>query len=368
MSDAVLADLAALVSGRAGARERLERLDEQAAAHAIAVAREHGVEAWLVAAVSAGAVAVQGSAQRSRFIAARTRTRADLQKLGAVLDSVAPGWVVVKGQALAEDLYPRPHFRHAIDTDVLVAPADFESAVDTLIDSGWRLIDRNWPLLSQTHPGELRLRSPSGELLDLHWNLLNTPALRRRFPIETAGLLAGRRRLASGLPVLAPADQLAHLGIHGALSGANRLVWLLDAALAASAIEDWPAAQTRIRQLGAAGPTSLVLRRSWTWLGPSGPDLRAGIGWGLLCRVVDRLSPMAIDPHRPALSRAFARSVGRTTPRTLGEFAGHGAARLRGHDRQPAGLTDPDDVSSPLHPVENPDARRAYFAAVTATR
>ena len=238
--------------------------------------------------------------------------------------------------------------------------------LEVLQRDGWRLIDRNWPLLMTSRPGQLRLVSPSGSLLDLHWHLLNNPRLRGEFPISSKEILARRRVLPSGLPSLDAVDQLVHLAIHGALSGANRLSWLADAGLAARSFNDWSAVDDVAAAFGARAcaqpdPAAGAPMARDSVL-PSGT---ADAAWQALCRTVDRISPLVADPDRPAAGRSFARSVRATPARSVAEFARHGLAFARtGARRRSSPLADPANPASPLHVVDDPHARERYLATV----
>src|SRR5262249_5413405 len=134
-------------------------------------------------------------------------------------------WLVLKGPALAHSVYPRPDLRQGVDLDVLVPPARFGDVLVALEAAGFTLLDRNWPLVAARVPGELRIRAPQGVLVDLHWAVLDDPALHRPFRLPVPGLLERARWLdRAGCCALSAVDQLVHLGVHGALSGANRLV------------------------------------------------------------------------------------------------------------------------------------------------
>jgi hypothetical protein len=366
--------LCTMVTDPAAAHARLAQLTTVEAGALSSVARAHGVEAWLAATVPDTMPWQAAREQRTRFLAARTRAVAELRAIGATLAAVGCEWVALKGQALAEDVYPRPHLRYGVDIDVLVDPALFRDAVDALVADGWRLLDANWPLFLQTLPGELRLRSPTGALLDLHWHLLSVRELRTSFRLPTRGLLARRRVLASGLPALDPADQLVHLGVHGALSGATRLSWLVDAGLAARSGVDLAVVSERARVARAGTALAIVLLRARAWLNTPAPsDLLArigvGAGWRGACWLVDQISPLDARPDDPSLARAFARSARQSQAATIGEFARHGAAWLRSgarRDRTESPLHNPADARSPLHPVDDPMSREGYFAAVSA--
>jgi hypothetical protein len=240
---------------------------------------------------------------------------------------------------------------------------------------GWRPLDVNARLLRRTQPGQLRLCSPRGSLLDLHWHVLDSPRLRREFALPTTELLDRRRVLPSGVPVLDPVDQLLHVAVHAALSGANRLLWLADAGLAARQISSWRLAGRTAEAAGASAALVLVLDRARRWLGtpsvpPASGALPTGSGaWRTMCVAVDRLSPLGARPDAPAIGRSFARSTRSTPIRSLIEFVRHGMAYARsglGRAPMPSPLLDPASPESLLHPVDDADARRQYLAAVTS--
>ena len=372
---AVVRLLASLVSTTTADTRRtlLEPLSPSEIGAVHAVARAHGVEPWLACSVPSpdGAWAAVAE-QRLGFAAAHVRELAALREIDAILADLDCPWLVVKGRALAEDLYPRPDMRHNVDMDVLVPPTRFGDVLNALQDHRWRLLDRNWPLAAAMVPGELRLRSPRGDLLDLHWHLLASPAMRAQFRLPTSHLLGRRRWLASGLPVLHEVDQLVHLGAHGALSGADRLVWLLDAGLAARRISDWDAVASATRDASLGCLLALVLARGRHVLGTPAPPkalsrMGASPAWRLACRVVDRVSPLGSQPDRPALARSFARSARRSTTASLLEIASHGLAWLRSGARRtrPASpLADPHDERSPLYVADDAAAMNLYLAVV----
>lgn len=356
----------------------------------IDLARAHGVEAWLagmLAGMLAGADPETGhehpawaelAAQRLRFVAAAGAARVLVTDFAAVADPRGIDWAVLKGLAAAETLYPKVSMRYGVDTDVLVRPGDFERCVAALESAGWIVVDCNWPLLARTEPAQLRLRSPAGGLLDLHWHLIAERGHRRAVRLDTDELLGRRLALASGLVGLDPVDQALHLGVHAALSGADRLTWLLDTALAAARVRSagrWAELVDRAHRSATAPALALVLLRAVRWLpelaGPvadsAGLGALAGPGWRRFCRSVDRVSPLGEDPRRPSLARAVARSVRGSGAASLAEVLRHGSAYLRAGApgaRQEAWLSDPTDPRSSLYPVDAPAARSRYFTAV----
>ena len=202
--DRCLRTLAGTLATASNAAAILREVPDQQVPDLIALARAHGVEAWLAGHMPSKVGPWQPLAeQRIRFGANLARVRATVDWFAAVAERVGCEWVVVKGIALAEDVYRDPRLRFSVDVDVLVDPTAFRVVLEVLQRDGWRLIDRNWPLLMTSRPGQLRLVSPSGSLLDLHWHLLNNPRLRGEFPISSKEILARRRVLPSGVPALA---------------------------------------------------------------------------------------------------------------------------------------------------------------------
>ncbi|HET6210271.1 MAG TPA: nucleotidyltransferase family protein, partial [Jatrophihabitans sp.] len=327
---AALADLAAVLRAGPGSVQLLAGRTVEQAGALTGLAREHGVEAWLAGCAPLAEPAWSELAgQRPRFLAAQARTLAAVREFGALIDPAGIDWVVLKGPALAHSVYPRPDLRHYVDLDLLVPPAGFERTLAVLEAAGYQLVDRNWPLLARELPGELRLRSARGVLLDLHWSIFNDAGRRAAFNAPTADLLAGRRVLApAGFPALSATDQLVHAGVHAALSGGNRLGWLLDVHLAAARQTDWPAVVAAARRMGAGPSLALVLGRTSRLLDTALPagvlaELAGGRSWLAMAAVLDRLSPLQPDPARPALARSVARSVRGTGPASARELGRH---------------------------------------------
>lgn len=351
----------------------------------VATAREHGVEAWLAAATPPGEPrwAALGE-QRARFAAARLRRLSDLAELGAILTDLDCPWLSMKGEALSRSVYPRPDLRFGVDIDVLVAPRSFEAALAALLGSGYRLVDQNWPVIERIAPAQLKLSSPRGSLVDLHWHLLNEPGLRRAFTLPTGDLLARRRDLGAGVLGLAPIDQFVHVCLHAALSGGTRLSWLLDTALAYRSISPRPlpesgvpapdeeGALAAVRGTGAGAAVAVMLTRASRYLRlePSAAAFAVASerAWAAAARSVDRLSPLPADPNRPSVARSLARSVRPTSRAGGAELVRHGRGWLlagAAREYHKPGWHDPRDSASAMLAVPDPGARRRYFAAVT---
>ncbi|HJQ02112.1 MAG TPA: nucleotidyltransferase family protein [Jatrophihabitans sp.] len=380
-----LSELTAVLRARPGALPMLAGRTAEQADSVIQLARRHGVEAWLAGCAPLTEPAwAELARQRPRFLAAQARSLAAVREFGGLADRAGVRWLVLKGPALAHSVYPRPDLRHYVDLDLLVAPTDFERVLAELEAAGYHLVDRNWPLLARERPGELRLRSPRGVLLDLHWSIFNDATRRASFDAPTADLLDRSRVLAAGFPALSAADQLVHVGLHAALSGANRLGWLLDAHLAAGATgdgpsddrPDWPAVLAAAGRIGAGPSLAVVLGRTSRLLSTAVArevlvELAGGRGWLALAGGLDRLSPLQDDPARPALARSVARSVRATGPSSARELTRHAWLWVRsGAGRRyvrPAWL-DADNPASAMLDVPDPAARQRYLAAVADSR
>jgi hypothetical protein len=313
--------------------------------------------------------------QRVRFHAARLRTTAVAQDLDRALVGIGCPWLVFKGPALAQSVYPRPDLRFGVDLDVLVPPARFGAALSALTDdAGFELLDLNWPLIEHSAPGEVRVRSPRGVLVDLHWSVINDRSVRRVLRLGTDELLGRRRLLDGGLPALDDVDQLVHLGVHGALSGGTKLSWLLDADLAGRAIADWTDVLARCGATGTARMLAVILARAQrVWHTPvPAPVLRTlggGAVWRVISRGVDRASPIGPDPDQPSLARAWARGVRPSAGASLAEVARRGGDWIRSggpRTRSSSPVADAGDPRSPLHPVPDEAARARYLARVAA--
>jgi hypothetical protein len=363
--------LCRLIENPTSEQDALVALDSGTASALVSTARQHAVEAWLAEYAPQGEGAwAELAEQRARFVGHQMRSRAAIGQIDAVMAQLDIAWVVVKGPVLAEELYPRPRLRFGVDIDVLIPPARFGDAIDALSECGWHLIDRNWPLFVRTCPGELRMLAPNGALLDLHWHLLTGTDHRQAFALPTVELLERRRRLPSGLPALDPADQVVHLGLHAALGGATRLSWLLDLALAASAIPDFSTVISRSRPARASRPLFLGLGRARRWLPKTTPparELAVGASWPVLCSLVDRMSPLGPDPDEPSLARSFARSARESVPQSLSELTRHGAGWIRGgapRHRAESPILDQTDPRSPMFAVDDADVRAEFLELV----
>lgn len=228
----------------------------------------HGVAGPVRDHLVAAGRAVPAALEHERLAAPGRHLRAvdDLAAVARALDGALP-WLVVKGPVVAASWFGRPQLRSYDDVDLLVPGTRLGDALERLESAGAVVVDDDWEhYLRHGLPGELRLRMPSGGLLDVHWRPFYTERLTSRHPVTAPELLVRAVRADVGglsVPRLSPADALVHLCLHAALSGAARLSWLVDAERAVAtappspaelraAARRWRAGAAVVVQLGAA--------------------------------------------------------------------------------------------------------------------
>jgi len=369
-----LAPLLRLVSGLDPAETNalMSGWSDEAAAEVIELARIHQVEAWLAGCAPAEQECWhQLHAQRQRFAAARMRDGVEIDAFAEVMKTLDTPWAVLKGAALARTVYPRPQLRFGVDLDVLVPAPSVLDVVTELQARGYELLDLNWPLMLATRPGELKVRSARGVLIDLHWSIVNDARVRSHFKMRTDELLARRRVFDDGMAALSDVDQFLHVAVHAALSGGNRLSWLMDIGLSALAVTDWPAVTRRSSEAGIGPLLRVMLDRTTRYLRlgecADARPARNRSAWPVISQLVDRISPLRPDYDRPALNRSLARSTRRTAFSSMAELARHGSLWLRSgapravDDRE---WLDPASANSAMYAVDDPAARSRFFQQI----
>ena len=145
------------------------------------------------------------------------------------------GHLFLKGVTLNMLAYGSLAYKQAVDIDLLVAPGDYESAIQLLRGAGYRCIipgpePRIEEILlwvkSHKHSNWV---SPAGLSLELHNGLVDNPLLVQGLSVASP---AQRVEVAHGksLPTLAADELFAYLCAHGAAHGWARLKWLADVA------------------------------------------------------------------------------------------------------------------------------------------
>ncbi|WP_162606524.1 nucleotidyltransferase family protein [Jiangella asiatica] len=279
-------------------------------------------------------------------------------------------WATVKGPVLSEYAHPAPGLRTYTDVDVLVAPGELRTAARRLLDAGWQVIDFRDMLCNVETPGEMHLVSPAGVLVDLHWSLINMSPTRRRFSVDTEQLLGRRRTVSvagSATWTLDAADSLVHVCLHAALTGAHKMIWLLDADQLARRTERWDDVVDRALAWGAGPAVALVLARARAVLGtplPADLDRRLGIstGFRLVTATVDRLRPVPRLRRDASIPRLVARSVRSTGGRTLTTLGTRSLRGLTDRLRVTGARSGPPAVREPA----DGEAVEKYLSAVEA--
>lgn len=276
-------------------------------------------------------VALRESAPELSAVLQPDRVRATLvhlQACGALhqLDTLLPdiGWVTFKGPVFSELAHPLPGLRTYNDVDVLIAPSDLPEVSHRLWSAGWRLADYQDMLRNPQVPGEMHWISPGGALMDLHWSMINMASRRRLFTITTADLLRRRVPISLGSHsawTLDPTDSLIHACLHAALTGGNKLIYLIDVDRLSTKINDWSAVTARAKEWQAEAPVSLVLARARRVLRtdyPAGLEKRLGIPRTLrgLMALSDWVAPVPEARGNAGFSRFVARAIQPTIPAT----------------------------------------------------
>ncbi len=159
--------------------------------------------------------------------------------------------LVVKGEALAQTLYP-PATRARTDIDLWVAPKQFDLTRQLLISLG--LIAENNAFGALILP-EQRMIDPGGQVvIDLHLALFSRPALARSIQFEE--IFRSGQSLPGLQTIRAPnkADAIVIAALHRVAHHAferNRTIWLLDFVLLATDRANILGAIQSARKIGA---------------------------------------------------------------------------------------------------------------------
>lgn len=345
----------------------------------VAAAATHGVSGFVWRAVRSFGLQDRPDAQPLRIAAAvaagrHLRALAELERIEGALSGLP--WLLFKGPVLACLVHGSPTLRSPVDLDLLVPRACFGEAVAGLERAGYVVYERNWTLVRRAGLGSLRLHSPAGALVDLHWDLLNDRAERRAFAVSSAQALQRARTVRLGtVPArtLDPVDTVVHLALHAALAGAHRLVWLADVAAACRRLEaaELAAVPARALDWSVAPAVDLVLARSAAVLGREAlevPRPAAGLVWRVVAATADRVAPVSRWSGGRSVAAAVARSARAGSAASLRELAVHALAALRGHGGRPVPQTlfDQTDPASVAYPCGGAVERGAYLEEVGA--
>jgi Uncharacterised nucleotidyltransferase len=305
-------------------------------------------------------------------VAEHLQVGADLPTVARALDDAEVAWLVMKGPVLSFLAHAGAPLRPYGDLDVLVAPRDFGRALDALGDHGARLLDVNWALQRQARRSEATLVLPGGTSLDLHWHPVNDGPTRAAFPFDVDAALARRRHLqlnpALAVPAFDPVDNLLTVALHAALSGGDRLRWVLD--LDASVrVEppDWDLVVSRAAAAHIEVPVGIMLRRAVRLLGCPVPGttvtrLLGPPGPRYLWLGTERLATARAMATGRGTGRAVLSSLRPSVPATLAATGTTVTRHLRSRRTGRIG------GANPLETPSEESTRRVYLADVAAYR
>jgi hypothetical protein len=329
-----------------------------------ALVRRHRLAplAYVLAYRAGDASASAFEAEYGQAVAQQLVVTSVLRSLAGILDGIP--WAVVKGPVLSREAHPVVGVRSYQDVDLLVEPQALRTVLNRLLAAGWRHLDTNHPLLVDVMPGELHLRSREGVVMDLHWSLFNDVDTRAAFPVDVGELLR-RRCPAVGLGVarLQDEDVLLHLCLHAAVSGADRLLWLVDVdQWVRNHPPDWSAFAARVARARARGAVGTVLARARASLETPLPAEALSpmpAAWGRAVALVDRVQPVPAVAQDASWSKLVARAA---RDRSLGSFGVLAAHSARGAAVRLRRAPSPHPTLTQID--EDPALLEAFLAAV----
>jgi putative nucleotidyltransferase-like protein len=308
-------------------------------------ARYHGASGYLRAALERGDPAAFDAVGNVYHlgIGISMRALADLADVAETLDAAGVRWMIVKGPAVAERLYPDPGLRAYEDLDLVVAADGFAKAIEAIEAEGGTVVDRNWRLLRREMRGQVHLELRHGSVLDLHWHLINRDrapfAIRMEEIFERARTVdvAGR-----AMPTTSVEDTLLHLCIHAGLSGGNRLIWAKDVERAIAAEHpSWDVVVERARAVGAGLVVAAMLDRAARTFDAAVPtDVPKAMG-APVRRLLDRAAARVFHAERSRGARSGAAMAARLAARTPGASTTAYLRRLVALAGRPSGVADP---------------------------
>lgn len=153
--------------------------------------------------------------------------------------------ILLKGTALAYDLYEYPAVRSRGDTDMLITRAELAVTREVLAALGFERASHGEALVGDMHRQEIwtHAASENGRHdIDLHWQVMNSPFLEPLFPhAECAAGALALPRLCAPARSMARVPMLLHLCLHRAVHvsnpyyvdgvpyfGGDRLIWAED--------------------------------------------------------------------------------------------------------------------------------------------
>ncbi|HPD17578.1 MAG TPA: nucleotidyltransferase family protein [Planctomycetota bacterium] len=278
-----------------------ERLVDLADRHGVLPAVARGLRLLEAAEPAVAAALALAEERLLRGVAFALRLRMQLAAIAAALAEAGVPALVLKGPEFADRLYAEPALRPFTDLDFLL-PREALGAAGAVLEG---LAYRRCPEPPSKYPGaygeEMWVLDEAGTgAVELHWDLVNSPALRRRCSVGF-GDLALAPPGAGALPRATPASLLLIAAVHAAMSHRfDRLQPLADVCQAAR---------------GAAGPVDAA------WLAEAASRTGSALALGAALRLAEALfrEPACSEllARTPGLSQAERRGRWLLTPRAV---------------------------------------------------
>jgi hypothetical protein len=216
------------------------------------------------------------------------------QLLSAVIAELADHSIhclIMKGSAVAYDVYSNPSTRCRSDTDLLVFPADAAKAKAILAKAGYSagVLGGVTPEFSLQEVWARTLEGGNSHVIDLHWQVINAPSLRNLLPVSEC--FAHSRPLPGLSSQAITMDRvrlLIHTCVHRAMQRnapycvdghsyfePRRLIWECDIQLLAAALtnEEWSQFCGLAGSKGVAGTCLEALQAATKTFGTQIPSL-----------------------------------------------------------------------------------------------
>lgn len=170
---------------------------------------------------------------RGRYYATLARNMRLYDELHKVLESYRDAGInviVLKGAALAENVYQDIGLRSFEDIDILVREDDLQKAKKVILAEGYTLNESISPEAFSEKYG-CDLHYVKDIIIEIHWDIVRRKIYNLYTEIKIDELWGNAQpaKIANtDALVLAPEDMLLHLCVHLSKHGYNRLIWLCD--------------------------------------------------------------------------------------------------------------------------------------------
>jgi hypothetical protein len=217
--------------------------------------------------------------------------------------------VLLKGVALAKEVYGNIALRPMSDLDILVRQQYMCRAEELLVEQGYEVHTQAEPHLR--HATFSKVGNRSGALIELHWHIISSPYYRRAIPEEwlwedavevTMGDARALRLSPEAAIFHACLHMLDHIGIKDSL-----LFWLCDIVeISRHHSIDWAMLTDTAAQFKIALPVRSVLQESGELLNLPIPDHVLTRMLTLRTGFVERKAyQLCLSPTRSSASKAF---------------------------------------------------------------